>query len=198
MTAAWLVRMGWSEVAVYPCPDLAEGAQLETGPWRPTLPDLDGQQTCEAIAPAALADRLEDPDLAVIDLGRSTAYRDGHIPGAYFAVRARLADSLQRLPAAGTIVLTADDEMLARLAAPEVAAITGRATVCLDGGNPAWQQAELPLETGWTRALDEADDVHLRPYDRAQGVEQAMRDYLAWEIDLLERVAKDGTLSFKI
>jgi len=37
----------------------------------------------------------------------------------------------------------------------------------------------------------------LRPYDRTGGVEQAMNEYLAWEIDLVDQIERDGTARFR-
>jgi len=55
--------------------------------------------------------------MAVVDLAPSIAYEAGHIPGAWFAVRARLPDSLDKVPRRPILVLTSPDAALARLAA---------------------------------------------------------------------------------
>jgi hypothetical protein len=39
--------------------------------------------------------------------------------------------------------------------------------------------------------------VWLKPYERAAGTTEAMREYLAWEVDLLERIKRDGTTAFQ-
>jgi len=46
------------------------------------------------------------------------------------------------------------------------------------------------------RFADEPLDVWLKPYDRSAGQAAAMKDYLAWEVDLLQRIERDGTCSF--
>jgi hypothetical protein len=43
---------------------------------------------------------------------------------------------------------------------------------------------------------DEPVDAWLKPYERPDGVKQAMADYLAWETDLLPRIARDGCAQF--
>ena len=43
---------------------------------------------------------------------------------------------------------------------------------------------------------DEPLDVWLKPYERPNDTESAMSEYLAWEIDLLPRIARDGTTRF--
>ena len=43
---------------------------------------------------------------------------------------------------------------------------------------------------------DEAADQWRKPYERSGDVTAAMKEYLAWEIDLLPRIERDGSLSF--
>ena len=43
---------------------------------------------------------------------------------------------------------------------------------------------------------DEAIDVWLKPYERPNDTAKAMGDYLAWEVDLLQRIERDGTTNF--
>jgi hypothetical protein len=58
----------------------------------------------------------------------------------------------------------------------------------LTGGTQAWIQAGLPLETGSTRMAHQADDVFLSPRERGQNREDAMREYLTWEINLVNGI----------
>ena len=39
---------------------------------------------------------------------------------------------------------------------------------------------------------DEPVDVWLKPYERPNDTEAAMNAYLSWEVDLLERITRDG------
>ena len=43
---------------------------------------------------------------------------------------------------------------------------------------------------------DEAVDQWRKPYERGGDTKAAMNEYLAWEIDLLPRIERDGTLKF--
>ena len=43
---------------------------------------------------------------------------------------------------------------------------------------------------------DEAIDVWLKPYERPSDHAAAMREYLAWEVDLPARIARDGSATF--
>ena len=45
---------------------------------------------------------------------------------------------------------------------------------------------------------DEADDVWLSARERGQNREEAMREYLAWEIELVNQMAKDDDHRFKV
>ena len=56
----------------------------------------------------------------VIDLARSIDFREGHIPGALWGVRTRLAALAPQLAGAKHVVITSPDGMLARLAVAEV------------------------------------------------------------------------------
>jgi hypothetical protein len=43
---------------------------------------------------------------------------------------------------------------------------------------------------------DEPVDTWLKPYERAKNVREAMNEYLQWEVDLLPRIARDGSADF--
>ncbi|MGH7004611.1 MAG: rhodanese-like domain-containing protein, partial [Alphaproteobacteria bacterium] len=103
-----------------------------------------------------------------------------------------------RLPAPRTLLLTSEDGMIARLAAPEAAALWPDAEVLvLDGGNAAWFAAGLPTGQGLDRATTANDDVWYKPYDYERDVEKHMRDYLSWEVALVEQIKRDPTIKFQ-
>jgi rhodanese-related sulfurtransferase len=135
----------------------------------------------------------------VIDLARSIDYREGHIPGAVWGVRTRLASLRPQIAAARHVVLTSPDGMLARLAVPEVKGLTAGEVRVLDGGTDAWHAFGRPLVKDRTTPPDEACiDFYLRPYDRNSGIEEAMNAYLSWEIDLVHEIRRDGTVKFGV
>jgi len=189
MTASWLRQMGFREVFV-----LAQRGEERSAP-PDDVPGL-GQRPDLAIIPKDLAALVARDAATVIDLSLSRTYRRGHIPGAWFAIRARLQQALAKLPARECFVLTSEDGRLAELAAPELAALSGRPVRYLDGGNAAWRAAGQPLTADNPAMADEPIDVWLRPYERAGGVSEAMVEYLTWETDLPERIARDGTAEF--
>jgi rhodanese-related sulfurtransferase len=194
MTAHWLIQMGWNDVAVLE--DGLGGVPLEKGPRRPTVLGLDNGAV--AVSVADLRSRFEAGGAVVVDVEGSRAYRAGHLPGAWFAIRSRLAVALKKVAATREIVFTSEDGALARLAAGDAEDLTSAAVRCLDGGTAAWRAAGLPLETGETRMADSPVDVWLRPYDRGIGVAEAMNEYIAWELALVNQVERDGTASFRL
>jgi rhodanese-related sulfurtransferase len=188
MTASWLKQMGWKDVFV-----LAE-AGSETG--LPAAPVIGQQPPASArIDRDALTALLARGAATVIDLSLSPNYRKGHIDGAWFAIRSRLKRAMSTIPLRGDVVLTSEDGVLAGLAVAEVSALTDHPVRYLDGGNAAWTAAGLPLSTE-THMADDPVDVWLKPYERAGDTKSAMSEYLSWEVDLVERIERDGTCHF--
>jgi rhodanese-related sulfurtransferase len=132
----------------------------------------------------------------VVDLALSRHHRQGHIPGAWFAIRARLGEALHKLPGTGELVLTSEDGRIARYAAAELS--TRRPVKVLAGGTAAWKAAGLPLEAGMGPLASEPDDVALSARDRPADRERYMREYLAWEIDLVNQIARDTDCRFRL
>lgn len=193
MTGGWLRQLGGWEVYVL------EGGldgPLETGPWMPDCPEA-AALSPETVTPEALAAALAAGAAQVVQLSRSLDFRDGALPGALWGVRTRLSALRDRLRAGVRIVVAAPEEAVARLAVPELAGFGIAPVAVLAGGVAAWKAAGLPLQAD-RRNPEDADciDVYLRPYDRNDGVEAAMREYLSWEIDLVHEVARDGDARF--
>src|SRR4051794_7633076 len=194
ITASWLKQMGWTDVAVLVADPSA--GDWESGPHVPHVLGLEAAAVA-TIEPADLRDRLAARNTGVIDLDTSRRYGRGPIPGAWFATRSRLADDLGKLPKAETIVLTSPEGALARLAA-DLAGSASVPAMVLAGGTEAWVGAGLPLETGATRMASEPEDVVLSARERGQEREEAMREYLAWEIDLVNQMASDDDHRFRV
>lgn len=194
MTAHWLVQMGWSDVAVLV--DGLAGGALQKGPRKPTVLGLDN--AAQPVAVSDLRQGLATGETVLVDVEGSRAYRAGHIPGAWFAIRARLDKALAKLPAAGTFVFTSEDGVLARLAAGDAQALSRTPARYLDGGTAAWRAAGLALESGETRMSDDPIDAWLRPYDRAKSQTEAMNAYIDWELGLVAQVERDATVHFRL
>ena len=179
MTAAWLRQMGHRDVFV------VEGGLEELVPPAPAT-SAPHEAEVDEIPQGAL----------VLDLARSVEFRAGHIPGAVWGVRTRLDALRDVLDAAGEVVVTSSDGVLAQLALAEVMRLTKGRVSALRGGTQAWRGQ---LASDRNDPPDEACiDVYLRPYDRNTGVEAAMQAYLSWEIDLVHEIERDGTVAFGV
>jgi rhodanese-related sulfurtransferase len=195
MAAGWLREMGHrdvfvveggleevrgSGVALAPIPELAAAVPIIDVPHLTELLDA-GEGT------------------VLVDVARSIEYRDGHIPGAHWGIRSRLDALRSVLAPARHVVVTSPDGMLARLAVDELRTLTAGEVAALEGGTAAWHAFGRPLVKDRASPPDEACvDFYLRPYDRNSGVEQAMRAYLDWEIDLVREITRDGTVHFGV
>lgn len=191
MSAAWLRLMGHKDVFV------VDGGLAAVGPGKAGggVPELDAPAASITVAELAAA----GAGTLVVDLNRSIDFRAGHIPGARWAVRSRLAKLAAGLGAAQRVVLTSPDGILARLAVAEARGLTKGDVCVLEGGTAAWKAAGHPMAQDRTDPADEdCIDFYLRPYDRNSGVEEAMNAYLSWEIDLVHEIERDGTVHFGV
>jgi len=189
MTGSWLRQMGFAEVF------LLAAAGNETG-W-PAAPVLESETRREAAIEAkALADLVSRNAATVLDLSLSRNYLAGHIPGAWFAIRTRLARALGKIAVGNTLVLTSEDGALAALALAEAENLIDRPVRFLKGGNAAWQTAGQAFSTD-PKMADEVVDQWRKPYERSGDTKAAMQEYLTWEVDLLPRTKRDGSLRFE-
>jgi len=180
MTASWLLQMGWRDVFVL------TGAKFDSKNAFPVN---------APVVPLIKPSELKTGDVVILDFASSLQYRKEHIPGAAFAIRARLGNHLERLKG-GPVVCTSPDGVLARYAAADLAAL-GIAARALEGGTAAWRAAGFPLEGGETAMLEPAEDVYYKPYDHQAQIEAAMQDYLQWEVALLEQIRRDPDCRFR-
>jgi len=194
MTASWLIQMGWQDV--YVVNNALESGPLHKGDAPVEVLGL-AQIRPDFITPRQLESKMAAGDVAVIDFETSLRYRDAHIPGAWLAIRANLAANLETIPPAGLLVLTSTDGIIAQLAAPEAGQCTKTPVKVLQGGTAAWRAAGLPLESGLARLADKTEDVWYRPYDRMANVEEAMKDYLTWEVNLVKQIERDDDVAFR-
>jgi rhodanese-related sulfurtransferase len=179
MTASWLNQMGWHDV--YVLANLA-GFDIGTGPRKAPV----------RYKPWAITTQAGG---TVLDFSTSLRFHYRHLPGAWWAVRSRLKEAREKIGDARVLLLTSEDGVLAHLAAPEVAALWPKAQVrVLDGGNAAWKGS---WESGVERATTARDDVWYKPYDHEAGFEKHAREYLAWEVALIEQIKRDPTIRFQ-
>jgi rhodanese-related sulfurtransferase len=197
MTASWLNQMGWSDVHVLEPEgdDGFAGWALESGPRTPTPA---GFKPWRSVTVRELVHYRQQGGVTVLDLATSLRFRDRHIPGAWWAVRARLDQARAKLADVRALVLTSEDGTLAHLAAAEAAALWPDAEVSvLKGGNAMWFAVKLPVDRGIENATTATDDVWYKPYDHAEDYEKHARAYLSWEVALVEQIKRDPAIRFR-
>ena len=197
MTAHWLRQMGWRDVYV-----LKDGLQgpLVGGKASGTPLGLEALGA-PAVSAQELQARMAAQAVEVIDVDSSIKYRKSRIPGAWYALRSRFKECLARFTPGAQLVFTSSNGVLARYAAEDARAM-GFDAAYLQGGTAVWNHAGFKTEhsTGDDdpKFLTATDDVWYRPYDRASGVEQAMQQYLTWEVNLLAQLEREPYLKFSI
>ena len=141
---------------------------------------------------------LQEDGTVVLDFTTSANYVKRHIPGAHWAIRAQLAETLERVPQASRYVLTCGSSLLARFAARDLQALTRTPVYLLEGGTTRWIAAGKPLETGETQLAVPRSDRYRRPYEGTDNPREAMQGYLDWEFGLIAQLERDGTHGFKV
>ena len=196
MTASWLLQLGYLEVHVL---DLAEAASpvLEAG--KEPLRIAGSPERANWIEADRLAQSLADKTAQVIDLDSSLAFRRAHIPGARFVAASALADLLDDvIDKKLSLVLTSEDGVLAGLVANQIRS-RAPGVAALLGGTRRWLALDFPSASGDTGNLTGSDDAWYSPYHAAPDqVSAQMNAYLAWELQLVEQVDRDGTGSIKV
>jgi len=189
MTASWLLQMGWQNV--YVLEGGVGSGPLVRGAWEPTVLGTRGAAT---VTPDALAARLGA--VCVVDLGPSPAYERHHIPGAVWCARSRLAAAFADIPADVDVVLTSPDGTLAETALKEARGLGGHRVEAVQGGTERWLAEGRETESGLVRTVGPTDDVWYKPYEHRGTQEKFMREYLTWEVALVEQIERDGTTRF--
>ncbi len=189
MTASWLIQMGWQEVFVLD--GGIEPESLVSGTHGSILADVPEAK----VTPQELNDSFDT--WSIIDLGSSLLHDRQHIPGALWCTRSRLKEAIAALDAPPRILLTSEDARLACLALPEARAVTSVPVDALAGGTNAWIEDGLDTADGFERTVGPLDDVWYKPYEHRGAQEKFMRDYLTWEVALVEQIERDGTTQFK-
>ena len=194
MSASWLRQMGWDEV--YVLEGGIAGQRLETGARRTRLLGLD-RVSPPTVAAQSLKHELDGGRAVLVDLADPRRFKRSHIAGAWYAVRSKLPSGLERFGEDMRLVFTSSDGRFARLAAAEVGEAARRPAAALEGGTAAWQAAGFPMEQGEERLLHPRIEPW-SPYDETHRTRQSMLDYLSWEVELNDRIKKDGDARFRM
>lgn len=197
MTAHWLLQMGW-EVFVL---EVGVDEFTERGSTAGRALDEHRRHTV-TVSPEELNQTLDTGSCVVIDVGESYWYREGRIPGSYYSMRTRLAESMARFPRSTSVVVCCGDGIISPFAATDICDMGFGDVRVLDGGRSGWKRAGFPLERIGEdtddRVLSETDDMWYPPWARKEGVDEAIMQYLTWETGLLEPVSRETYLSFRV
>jgi rhodanese-related sulfurtransferase len=180
--AAWLARAGWTTAV------LGDGRAawaalppLREAPAAPTAPDLLCLHSRDL-------SRLP-PETLILDLRPSLTFRQKHIVGARWSIRPRLHYPLLGHGRGTPIVLVASDPSIARLAAIDIVEAGFSPPLLLSDPPDGWAEGGLATEsTADEPAGGEAIDHLFFVHDRHNGNLAAARQYLDWEIGLVEQL----------
>ena len=196
ITAAhWLVQMGWDV-------HVLQGGIGKTGTEKGTparrvlgIEDI----AVDEITPQDLSTALRDGTAVAVDVDLSEHYRARRLPGAHWGIRPRLDRLVPKLPMGKRIVLYSEHETRARLAVPDLEALTDAPIAILKGGREAWTKAGLPTEASPGVPPDsERIDFLFFVHDRHHGNEASMREYLSWEEQLPAQIEADGDAAYRV
>lgn len=197
MTAHWLRQMGW-DVSV-----LADAASHMTSSG-PSSPEV-LRQVSPDVAPIDvddLAAEMHDGKCIVVDVGESYWYRQGRIPGSWYSMRSRLWDALAGIDRNVPVVMVCGAGSISPYAAGDVVGLGFSNVRWLRGGRNAWKRSGRPLETIGDEedalVKTPTDDMWYPPWARKEGVEEAMMQYLTWEVGLLDSVAQETYVRFAV
>ena len=186
VTAYWLSRLGYLDARVLDGGVVAwrtAGQPLENGRTRPkALGVQQAREQVQPIDPAELQKLMSVGGVSVIDVGVSTAYKSGHVPGAQWLPRGWLE---QRIPGVSAdlnapIAVTCANGQQSLFAAARLQEIGYTNVRWLEGGLEAWKTSGQPVELG-PEELD-GGDVVLPPYAKGR---KGMMEYLRWETALV-------------
>jgi hypothetical protein len=193
MTAHWMKQMGWDAAAL----TLDMGTEgSATGAWTPRVPGLEGRDIplidavrCETGSPPGVSAWSMSTGAATIARGTSPVRGTGSGP--------------TRRDSPETAAVGCRDLHLGewRSRAARCRRLDRRLIdpgVCAGRWNGGLRAAGFPLEPGATRMACDPDDVRLRAREQTENIEEAMRAYLDWEINLAARMAADDDQRFSI
>jgi rhodanese-related sulfurtransferase len=193
MVAAWLRQLGHQAFVLEREGRAAVRFEAGASPERAEniLPRL------RTTSPGEIADLLAAGRVRVVDLRASADYRAGHIAGSVWSIRPRIAAAVAN--AALPVVLVADEPLVARAAAVDLAQAGASDVRFIEGGMAAWQGDGNQLEVSPDRPADaERTDFVFHTLGRNEGNLDAARAYLAWETNLVNQLDEHERAVFRI
>jgi rhodanese-related sulfurtransferase len=190
MTAQWLRQLGHEAHVLEGGLAAAAHVKALRPPASPRLPGV------LPITAAGLDALLRAEKVRLIDLRPSMSYRKEHLAGAVWSIRPR---AMGVADANKMVVLVADDPGIAALAAIDLGEGGIRDVRVLAGGHEAGKAAGLEVASTPGEPADaECIDFLFFTAKRHEGDKTAARQYLAWEIGLVDQLDDAERRSFRI
>ena len=188
ITASWYRQMGHGEIYAL---EGGVSAWAEAGRALSSAPDPEPALLAAArdvVTTIAAHELAQLEGVAVLHVGISRDFAQGHPPGARWAPRGWLEWRVEELaPERGRTVVTICRDGRESLLAAAVLGDLGYSDVrALIGGVEAWRDAGLPIELGLSGVLSAPNDVLAFGPDRNYA---DMQHYLRWETALGEKYA---------
>lgn len=191
MTAQWLRQLGHEACVLVGGIAAAGGVKAPGADAKPALPTAPASITAKE-----LAGKVGDGSVQIIDLRPSMSYRKEHVADAMWSIRPRVTTAAE---ARRTVVLVADDPRTAALAALDLTEAGVRDVRVLTGGHDAAKAAGLKVASTPGEPADADCIDHLFfTAGRHEGDKAAARQYLAWEIGLVDQLDASERGSFRI
>lgn len=179
MAGYWLRRMGMPDIRVIEgglAAYAAAGGSIAQGPQRSRPIGLEmARAQVPSLKPEGLLADLDS--VSIIDVGISTDFAAGHLPGARWVPRGSLEARIEIKSADRPLLVSAKDERQSLLAAQTLKA-QGFSAFVLEGGLLGWHAVGGRIETGCSLEPGFGEDVVLPPYAKGH---VGMERYLEWE-----------------
>ena len=193
VTASWLIQLGLDHVFVY----AARPTELsEPGPHASA--SAGGDPDVERIDPVAADRSVREEGAVVVDLEPAPPYyrERRSVPGSFVARRSSLPGTVDTVPGQGAIILTSSDGRLAALAAADLAPLSGRPVLALDGGTENWIAAGLEHRVGLDQPALVPDEA-LPPTPTLEQRRTSLDAYVQWGDRITDQLERDGLVHFR-
>lgn len=192
MMASWIYQIGY-EVAV-----LKGGVSALRGAKLPQMPAFEPAPVA-SVSPEDAKHQLTADEGLVLDLRSVLTYRAGHIDGARWSMRPSLGTL--NLAVGAPVILVADTDVVAALAAQRLGELGVANVQRLSGGEAAWQAAgfkivSTPDEPADSESVDLVFHIHQR--NPGNDSEAGAKAYIAWEIGLVDQLDEQERASFRV
>jgi rhodanese-related sulfurtransferase len=214
ITASWLRQMGWHETFVHIITPNSEKVLF------PLIPMENTYSEVEQVEIGQLMDLRQKVRVTIIDVSQSHEYLAGHIPGAGYCPRHQLPQVVKDLQDQFEVFVLTSKNPKMSLAAANDMKTSEKKILVLKGGNEAWAETDVKLTIGAERllgctpwlneefgqAIEQKKsliknfvDWELERFfdpETTEHIEDAMKKYLNWEIDLVHEWKRDTSIKF--